>query len=147
MAEFERKAQAVWNGDLRGGNGSINASSGILKNAAYSFATRFENNPGTNPEELIAAAHAACFSMALANQLSKRGYKVDNIDTNATVLLSNASGGFKVEKITLETKGKVEGVDEATFKTVAQETQDQHCPISVLLKPGTNVEVQATLVK
>jgi lipoyl-dependent peroxiredoxin len=147
MAEFERKAEAVWHGDLRGGNGSMNASSGLFKNASYSWATRFDNNPGTNPEELIAAAHAACFSMALANQLSKRGHKVDNIDTTATTHLSNASGSFKIVKITLQVKGKVDGIDEATFKQIAQETDEQHCPVSLLLHPGTQIEVQATLTK
>lgn len=145
MPEFDRKAQAVWHGDLRSGNGKINASSGLFKDAAYSFNTRFDNQPGTNPEELIAAAHAACFSMALANQLSQRGYKVDNVNTSANVHLSNASGSYKVEKITLDVTGKVDAIDEATFKSVAQETHNKFCPISALLKPGTNVEVNAKL--
>ncbi len=147
MAEIERKAEAVWHGDLRGGNGQINVSSGVLKNVSFSFATRFEQSPGTNPEELIAAAHAACYSMAFANQLSKRGYKVDHIDTQATCHLSNASGGFKIVKMSLETTGKVEGIDEATFKQVAKETDEQHCPVSLLLHPGTQIEVNAKLVK
>jgi osmotically inducible protein OsmC len=146
MPDFERKAAAVWHGDLRDGNGTINASSGLFKDAAYSFSTRFENNPGTNPEELIAAAQAACFSMAFANQLSKRGFKVDNIDTTATCHLSNASGGYKIVKMSLDVKGKVEGIDVATFKQVAQETDEQHCPVSLLLHPGTQIEVNAELV-
>src|SRR5262245_25378914 len=111
MADIERYAQAVWHGDLRGGKGELGASSGVPKNVSYSFSTRFENAPGTNPEELLAAAHAACFSMALSNGLSKAGHKVDHVETRAVCHLTpQQPSGFKITRMELITRGKVEGV-------------------------------------
>jgi osmotically inducible protein OsmC len=145
MTDINRKAEATWNGDLRHGDGSITAESKTLQGVPFTFKTRFEESmTGTNPEELLAASHAACFSMAFANQLSSRGYKVDHVTTNAICHLSNASGGWKVEKMTLETSGKVEGVDQATFASIAQETDEKFCPISAALRAFPH-EVKATL--
>ncbi len=147
MADIERSAQAVWHGDLRGGKGEMSANSGVLKNTPYSFATRFEQAPGTNPEELLAAAHAACFSMALANGLSKQGHKVDHIETRAVCHLSpQQGGGFKITQMDLITRGSVEGVDEATFKKIATETGESGCPVSQALG-AIKIKVDATLVK
>src|SRR3954469_18213792 len=108
MATIERTAQAVWHGDLREGNGKINSTSGVLKDVPFSFATRFENSPGTNPEELIAAAHAACFSMAFSNYLASNGHTPDEINTKATVSLDTG----KITKMHLVTRGRVAGLDE-----------------------------------
>ncbi len=145
MADIERSAQATWHGDLRGGKGEMSASSGALKNQAYSFATRFEQAPGTNPEELLAAAHAACYSMAFANQLSQKGYKVDFVETRAVCHLTPQNPGFKITKMDLITRGKVAGIDEATFKQIAKDTE-KTCPVSQALS-AIAIEAQPTLVK
>ena len=146
MAELKRRASAVWQGDLRSGTGRMSTNSGALKDMAYSFRTRFENEPGTNPEELLAAAHASCFSMALANQLSAKGYKVESIETRATCYLaSQPAGGFRITKMLLQTTGRVQGIDEATFKQIAKETDESGCPVSILLHPGLTVELEASL--
>jgi lipoyl-dependent peroxiredoxin len=146
MADLERSATAVWHGDLRGGNGEMSASTGVLKNVPYSFVTRFENAPGTNPEELLAAAHAACFSMALSNVLSKAGHKVDYVQTRAVCHLTPQPAGFKITRMELITRGKVEGVDEATFKKMAKETGESGCPVSLALG-AIEITVDATLEK
>ncbi len=147
MTELRRTAQAVWYGDLRGGNGKISASSKVFQNADFSFATRFENTPGTNPEELIAAAHASCFSMAFANMLAQKGFHPESIQSSATcVLSSKKEGGFRISKMELVTEGKVPNIDEATFKQIAEEAS-KGCPISVLLRPGVDeITVDARLV-
>jgi osmotically inducible protein OsmC len=146
MADLERSAEAVWRGDLRSGKGEFSASSGVFKNAPYSFATRFEQAPGTNPEEMLAAAHAACYSMALANNLSKQGHKVESIETRGVCHLTpQPTGGFKITKMELITRGKVEGVDEAAFKQAAEETK-KTCPVSGALS-ALEIVVTPTLVK
>jgi lipoyl-dependent peroxiredoxin len=148
MADFKRKAQATWYGDLRGGNGRMSTHSGVLKNVPYAFNTRFANEPGTNPEELLAAAHASCYSMALSGALSKKGYTVDSIETNATCFLSpQPTGGFRITKMHLQVRGKVAGIDEATFVQIAKETDAGGCPVSILLHPGLTIELDAALVK
>src|SRR5262245_65646172 len=101
---MQRKASAVWNGDLKGGSGTISTESGVLSGTQYSFSTRFENGRGTNPEELIAAAHAGCFSMALSAQLGNAGLKPERIATNATVTLEKTDAGFTVTKVHLEVR-------------------------------------------
>ena len=141
MADLERKADAVWHGSLKEGKGTITASSGIFKDVPYTFATRFENAPGTNPEELIAAAHAACFSMALANLLSSKGHEVHHIHTQATCYMSS-SAPRKITKIRLETKAKVEDIDNGTFQTNADEAK-RTCPVSQAL--AVPVELDASL--
>jgi osmotically inducible protein OsmC len=146
MADIKRTAKAVWNGDLRGGKGRIASSSGVLKDTPYSFATRFKDAPGTNPEELIAAAHAACYSMAFADTLSSKGYQPERIETRAICLLSpREEGGFKITKMRLETRGQVPGIDETTFRQVAQEAE-RGCPVSNALRGGVEIELEASLV-
>lgn len=140
MATIERTAQAVWHGNLREGNGKINSTSGVLKDTPYTYATRFENAAGTNPEELIAAAHAACFSMAFANLLSKKEHQVHHIETKATAYLMDYPEGRRIGKIHLETQGKVDDIDADTFKTNAEEAK-RTCPISQTL---SNVEIELT---
>src|SRR5262247_2289531 len=104
---MKRKASAVWRGDLKGGKGSISTESGVLKEAQYSFSTRFENGIGTNPEELIAAAHAGCFSMALSGQLGGAGMTAESIDTTATVTMEKLDVGFTVTKVHLDVRAKI----------------------------------------
>lgn len=146
MADIERSASAVWNGELRGGNGQISSTSGVLQDTPYSFATRFEQANGTNPEELIAAAHAACYSMAFAATLGRKGFTPQQIQTRAICSLSpQQPSGFKITKMRLETQGRVENIDEATFKQIAQEAE-QGCPVSNVLRGGAQIELEATLL-
>lgn len=135
MADINRTGSASWSGDLRSGKGTTSTGGGGIKDLNYSFTSRFENGPGTNPEELIAAAHASCFSMALSKILSDQGNTPQNVTTRAQVTLSKTDSGFKVSRIHLQTEGRVPGLDEAGFKKAAETAKD-HCPISQLLKPG-----------
>jgi osmotically inducible protein OsmC len=146
MADIRRTAEAVWRGNLRGGNGHIASSSGVLKDTPYSFGTRFEDEPGTNPEELIAAAHAACYNMALAHTLDSKGYRPERIETQAICTLSpQKGGGFRITKMRLETRGQVPGLDEATFKQIAQEAE-KGCPVSNALRGGLEIKLGAALM-
>ena len=129
---MKRKASAVWNGDLKSGKGAISTESRTLSNAQYSFSTRFENGVGTNPEELIAAAHAGCFSMALSNQLGGAGLKPEKIETTATLNMEKSDKGWSVTDIQLDVKAKVPGADQAAFDKAANEAK-AGCPISRLL--------------
>ena len=130
---MERTASAVWHGGLKDGKGTISTQSGVLKDSQYSFTTRFENGIGTNPEELIAAAHAGCFSMAFSNELATAGHVADSVDTTAVVTLEMLADGPTVTKIHLTTVGKVPGIDAATFAEIAKKAKEG-CPISRLLK-------------
>jgi osmotically inducible protein OsmC len=110
MADIQRRAEGTWNGDLMKGNGTINSASGVLRDTPYSFRTRFEQEPGTNPEELIAAAHAGCYSMAFAHTLSSKGHQPERIHTRAVCSLSpKQGGGFEITRMRLETTGRVPG--------------------------------------
>jgi lipoyl-dependent peroxiredoxin len=140
VAAIERTASAVWRGDLKTGSGGISATSGVLRDTPFTYATRFENARGTNPEELIAAAHAACFSMAFANYLSTQGHRPMQISTRATVSLENGVIG----KMRLVTQGQVPGMSEAAFKQYAIEAEKK-CPVSNLLRPGLTITLDATL--
>jgi lipoyl-dependent peroxiredoxin len=137
-----RKASAVWNGSLKEGKGTISTESGVLANTPYSFSTRFENARGTNPEELIAAAHAGCFTMALSAQLGNAGIKPEQLETTASVTLEKLDAGFTVTKIHLETKARIPGGDKAAFDKAAQDAKTG-CPISRLLK--AEITLNATL--
>ncbi len=128
-----RKASAVWNGSLKEGKGTISTESKVLSSAQYSFSTRFENGIGTNPEELIAAAHAGCFSMALSAQLGNAGITPESVETTAAVTLEKTDAGFTVTKIHLDVTAKIPGVDAAAFQKAAQDAKTG-CPISRLLK-------------
>jgi len=146
MADIKRKSEAVWEGRLRDGKGRISSGSGVLNDTAYSFVTRFEDKPGTNPEELIAAAHAACYSMALANTLDGKGYQPEQIETQATCHLSSQQGGgFKISKMHLVVRGRVPGIDLQLFQQIAHEA-DGKCPVSNLLREGLEIEVEASLI-
>jgi osmotically inducible protein OsmC len=128
-----RKASAVWNGSLKEGKGTISTESKVLSNAQYSFSTRFENGIGTNPEELIAAAHAGCFTMALSAQLGNAGITPESLETTAAVTLEKLEAGFTVTKIHLDVTAKIPGADAAAFEKAAQNAK-AGCPISRLLK-------------
>jgi lipoyl-dependent peroxiredoxin len=144
MADIERTSEATWTGDLRGGNGVMTSGSGVLSNTPYSFVTRFEQAPGTNPEELLAAAHAACYSMAFANTLNQKGYKPDHVTTHATCVLTPKTGGMQITKMRLRAEGQVPGLDQATFKQIADEV-NQGCIVSRALG-ALEIEVEATLL-
>ena len=135
MADIERKGEAHWSGDLRTGSGKTSTGSGVLHDVAYSVPSRFENAKGTNPEEMIAAAHASCFSMMLAKILGDMKKTPRDIITKATLTLGLRGGGWKITTIHLDTEANGDGIDEATLKTAADQAKEQ-CPVSVLLKPG-----------
>ena len=139
-----RKAEAVWEGNLKKGKGSMKFGSGAFE-GAYSFASRFEQGPGTNPEELIGAAHAGCFSMALSGILEMAGYVPESIHTVARVHIDKAGEGFKITTIELETEGRVPGIDEKTFREKA-EAAKKGCPVSMALT-GVEIKLQAKLIK
>ena len=138
-----RKASAVWNGSLKEGKGTISTDSKVLSNAQYSFSTRFENRIGTNPEELIAAAHAGCFSMALSGQLGNAGMTAESIKTTANVTLEKTDAGFTITKVHLDVTAKIPGADAAAFEKAAQNAK-AGCPISRLLK--AEITMSAKLV-
>ena len=138
---MERTASAHWQGGLKDGKGTVSTASGVLSHTQYSFSTRFENGAGTNPEELIAAAHAGCFSMALSVQLDNVGLKADAIDTKATVTLEKTSEGFSVTKSHLELRAKIPGADDAKFQKAAAEAK-AGCPISRLLKAEISLDAK-----
>jgi osmotically inducible protein OsmC len=129
---MKRKASAVWKGDLKDGRGLVSTESQTLSNASYGFSSRFERGSGTNPEELIAAAHAACFSMALAAELGKASLNPEQIDTQATITLDKLDAGWRVTAIRLDVRAKVPDADPDQFQKAA-ETVKTGCPISALL--------------
>lgn len=129
---MERKASAVWQGGLKDGKGTITTGSGALSAIPYSFGMRFENTPGTNPEELIGAAHAGCFSMALSNILGEAGIKPERIDTRAAVTLEKTDAGFSITKIHLDVTVRAPGADRAKFEAAAAKAKTG-CPVSRVL--------------
>ena len=142
---MERTASAVWKGSLKEGKGTISASSGTLKDTQYSFSSRFESGTGTNPEELIAAAHAGCFSMALGAELGEAGFTPESIETTAAVRLGKDATGFAITAIQLTTKAKVPGADAAAFGKAAQGAK-AGCPISKLFAGNTEITLDAKLI-
>lgn len=146
MAEIRRSAEAFWQGDVRGGKGQVSTQSGALSQQAYTWGGRFESAPGTNPEELIAAAHAGCFTMAFSSALGKKNFIPDSLHTRATLIMEMVDQKWTVTKMRLEVEGKVPNIDEATFKMTAEEAE-QGCPISRLLRPGLKeIQVIAKLL-
>jgi lipoyl-dependent peroxiredoxin len=137
-----RKASAVWKGGLKDGQGTVSSESAVLKSVAYNFAQRFENDAGTNPEELVAAAHAACYSMALSAELGKANHKPTSIETRAVLTLEKLDVGFTVTRIHLETTGTVPGASSDDFVKAA-EAAKRGCPISRLL--NTTITLEAKL--
>lgn len=138
----KRTAQARWEGKLKSGQGFLKLGSGVYQ-GPYSFGTRFENDPGTNPEELIGAAHAGCFSMALSGLLEKAGYEPKEIATQAEVQLQQTEEGFRITEILLSTEAAVPGIDADTFQTQA-EAAKQNCPVSKALA-ATSIKLKAVL--
>jgi len=139
---MKRKATAHWSGDLKQGKGEITSESGVLKNSPYGFTTRFENQKGTNPEELIASAHAGCFTMALSAALGKAGFTPESLETEAVVELAQVEGNWTVTHIELTLQGKVPGIDNGKFQEIAADAK-KNCPISRLL--NANITLKATL--
>ena len=138
---MKRTASAVWNGDLKQGKGTLSAPGGVLNNSPYSFATRFENGVGTNPEELIAAAHAGCFTMALSAFLGKAGVTAQELSTKATLTMDQVAGNWTITTIHLDLTGPVPGIDAAKFEEIAREAK-ANCPVSRVLKADTSLSVQ-----
>ncbi len=139
---MDRKAKAQWRGDLRSGVGTISSASGVLSNTPYSFRDRFEQGNGTNPEELLAAAHAACFSMALSLELQKEGMKADSIETTCTITLDKGGDGFEIKRSHLELTAKIPGASQDAFNRAVQEAKEG-CPVSKLY--DTEITLDAKL--
>jgi osmotically inducible protein OsmC len=139
---MKRNASAEWKGGLKDGKGTISTDSGVLENTQYSFSTRFEDGKGTNPEELVAAAHAGCFSMALSGQLGNAGLTADSINTTASVTLEKTdAGGFTITKVHLNVVAKVPGASQEAFTTAANNAK-AGCPISRLLKADITMDAK-----
>ncbi|HLP43036.1 MAG TPA: OsmC family protein [Fibrobacteria bacterium] len=140
---MKRTAQAQWNGTIKQGSGTLTAPGGALKNTPYSFASRFESGAGTNPEELIAAAHAGCFSMAFSLFLENAGFKPESIDTSAALSLEQVGGGFSITAVHLDVSARVPGMDDARFQEVAADAK-ANCPVSKVL--NAKITMTAKLV-
>ena len=139
---MKRTASAVWNGDLKQGKGTLSTQGGVLNQTPYSFAARFEQGAGTNPEELIAAAHAGCFTMQLSALLSQAGFVADELATKATLTFEQVEGTWTISTIHLDLSGRVPGIDAAKFQNVANEAKAK-CPVSRVLK--AEITLTATL--
>lgn len=138
---MKRKASARWQGGLKDGKGTISTDSGVLSETQYSFSTRFEEGIGTNPEELIAAAHAGCFTMALSGQLGNAGLTAESIATTATVTMEKLDAGWTVSKVHLDVTAKIAGADEQAFQTAANNAK-AGCPISRLLNAEITMDAK-----
>lgn len=138
---MKRKGSAVWNGNLKEGKGTVSTGSGLLANAQYSFGTRFEEGKGTNPEELIAAAHAGCFSMALSAQLGNAGITPESITTTATLSLEKLEAGFTITSIHLDVLAKIPGADKKVFETAANNAK-AGCPVSRVLNATITMDAK-----
>jgi osmotically inducible protein OsmC len=144
MTTINRKAGALWSGDSRGGVGTISTESQALTQLPYNHQTRFGDQTGTNPEELIAAAHAACFSMALASMLKKNGFAPKRTDTNAACTIVSKNGGYEITQMQLHVRAEVPGIEDTAFQKLVREA-DKGCPVSNLLRKGLKIEIDATL--
>ncbi|PIA65782.1 MULTISPECIES: OsmC family protein [Pseudomonas] len=136
---MKKTASAHWQGGIKDGKGTISTESGALKESPYGFNTRFEDKPGTNPEELIGAAHAGCFSMALSKELGDAGMTAESIDTKAQVTLEKVEGGFEISTVHLTLRAKIPGADRAAFEK-AVEAAKTGCPVSKVLKATITLE-------
>jgi osmotically inducible protein OsmC len=146
MVEFNRKAGALWTGDLKNGTGLISTQSKVLFELPYNYETRFGEEEGLNPEELIAAAHAACFSMSVASTLAKNGFTPVQTETTATCsMASKEGGGHEITKMQLHVRCEVPDIDEDTFNKLVMEA-DQGCPLSNLLRRGLDIEISTDLI-
>jgi len=138
---MKRKASAVWEGGLKDGKGKLSTASGVLSNTQYSFATRFENGAGTNPEELIAAAHAGCFSMALSGQLGNAGMTAKSIQTSATLTMEKTDAGFTITAVHLDVSAVIPGADPQAFATAANDAK-AGCPVSRVLNAKITMDAR-----
>ena len=138
---IKRTGSAVWSGGLKDGKGTISTQSGVLDNTQYGFNTRFENGPGTNPEELIAAAHAGCFTMALSAQLGEAGMTAQKLETTATVSLDKVDGGFAIPAIHLDLVATIPGANEQAFQEAARKAKEG-CPVSKLFKANITLDAR-----
>jgi lipoyl-dependent peroxiredoxin len=136
-----RKARAIWRGTGRAGNGNLSTDSGVLAQTPYSFKTRFENEKGTNPEELIAAAHAGCFTMALAFQLQGGGFTPTELNTEAAITLESEGQGFRITQSALTLRARVPNLDEATFTRMASDAE-KNCPVSKVLNANITLDTE-----
>lgn len=141
----KRRADARWDGSLENGNGTMRMASGAYE-GPYSFESRFEEGEGTNPEELIAAAHAGCYSMALSGDLGQAGHEVESVETNATVQIDQIEGGFEISRIDLATTARVPGIAEDEFQQIA-EAAKKGCPVSKALGGVGSIELKAELTQ
>jgi lipoyl-dependent peroxiredoxin len=138
---MKRTGSAVWKGGLRDGQGTVSTESGVLSDTPYSFSTRFEDGTGTNPEELLAAAHAGCFSMALSGQLGNAGMTAENISTTATVRLEKTDAGFTITKVHLDVTARIPGADAQAFETAANNAK-AGCPVSRLFNAEITMDAK-----
>lgn len=138
---MKRKASAVWQGNIKQGKGAISTDSGVLADTQYSFSTRFENGTGTNPEELIAAAHAGCFSMALSNELGNAGITAESINTTASVTLDKTGDGFSITAVHLDVTARIPGADQQAFETAANSAK-AGCPVSKVLNATITMDAK-----
>lgn len=138
---MKRKASAEWNGGIKDGKGTISTDSGVLSETQYSFSTRFEDGIGTNPEELIAAAHAGCFSMALSAQLGEAGMTAESIKTAASVTIDKVEGGFAITKVHLDVTASIPGADQQAFESAANSAKI-NCPVSKVLNAEITMDAK-----
>lgn len=145
MADIARKASAHWAGDLKSGKGNVSTESGVLQAAQYSFGTRFENGAGTNPEELLAGAHAGCFTMQLSALLSNHGHTVESLDTEATCEMVKDGAGFRISRMVLRVRGRVVGSDAADFEEHVKDAAEK-CPLSRVMAGNVEIVHEAELL-
>jgi osmotically inducible protein OsmC len=138
---IKRKGSAVWSGGLKDGKGTVSTQSGVLNQSQYGFNTRFENGPGTNPEELLAAAHAGCFTMALSAQLGEAGMTAQKLETTATVSLDKVDGGFAIPAVHLELVATIPGASDAAFQEAARKAKEG-CPVSKLFNATITLDAR-----
>ena len=138
---MKKKAWAQWSGSVKEGGGTISTETGVLKDAPYGFKSRFENGKGTNPEELIGAAHAGCFSMALSSMLGAEGFTPEKIETHATITLDKSDDGFAITASHLDVTAKIPGIDKAKFDAIANKAK-AGCPVSKLLKAEISMDAK-----
>jgi len=146
MSEINRKAGAIWTGDLNTGQGLISTESRTIYQLPYAYKTRFEEQPGSNPEELLAAAHAACFTMALTSTLKKKGITPVQLETTATCTLTSGDSGRAIDKMHLHIRGELLDIDKAGFEKLVLET-NQVCPVSKLLGSGLEITLSTALIE
>ena len=140
-SNMKRKGSAVWRGGIKTGEGTVSTESGVLSDVGYSFAKRFGDEPGTNPEELIGAAHAGCFSMAFSGQLGAAGFEAEKIETTAIVTVENVEGGFAITKVHLDVQATVPNLDDSQFQEIAKKAKEG-CPVSKLLKADITMDAK-----